>query len=140
MSNPTFKTGPISFPAAEDVKRFRLVTLAADGVKHASAAGPVFGAVTATASKATDQTTTDPNVLNIGSPHIVAAHFAPSTVPIETTGDATAIKKGTALFAAADGKVSTTGTVYAGIAVRDGRSGRVEVLLAAPTAPAPAGG
>jgi hypothetical protein len=137
MSNPTFKSGPISFNAAEDVKKFRLVTLGADGVKHASAAGPVFGAVTSSAVAA-PAAPTDDNVLHIGAPGNIAVHIAPSTVPVEFDGSAPAV--GSTVFAAKDGKVSATGTVPAGIVVRPAGASTVKVLLANPTTPAAAGG
>lgn len=140
MSNPTFKSGPISFNAAEDVTKFRLVSLGEGGVKHATAAGPVFGAVTASAT-ASPADVTDDNVLHIGRPGNVAVHIAPSTVPVEVAGDASAIKPGATVFAAADGKVAATGTVPVGIAVRPGAGSTVKVLLVTPTvAAAPAGG
>lgn len=130
-----FKTGPITFDAAEDIKKFRLVTVTADGAKHASATGPVFGAVVTGATPNADRTTAD-NVLHIGKPANVAVHVSPAVVPVEATGDATAIKQGDPVYTAADGKVSATGTVFAGTAVRDGAEGRVKVLLASPSVPA----
>ncbi|MGV0868693.1 hypothetical protein [Corynebacterium kalidii] len=139
MSNPTFKSGPITFDAAEDLVKFRLVTVTENGASHAEAAGPVFGAVT-TGAKANPPQYTDDNVLHIGKPGNVAVHITPSVVPVEVDGDETAIKKGAPVFAAADGKASATGTVFVGTAVRDGAAGTVKVLLAGPTAPAaPAG-
>ena len=46
MSNPTFRSGPISYKAEEDVTKFRLVQVGENGIKHAAAPGPVFSAVT----------------------------------------------------------------------------------------------
>lgn len=130
-----FKTGPITFNAAEDVKKFRLVTVTATGVKHAAATGAVFGGIVTSATATPPDRTAD-NVLHIGHPGNVAVHIAPAVIPVEATGDATAIKQGDPVYTAADGKVSATGTVFAGTAVRDGAEGRVKVLLASPSVPA----
>lgn len=136
MSNPTFKSGPISFNAAEDVTKFRLVTVGEDGVKHAGASGPVFGAVTASAVAA-PASPTDDNVLHVGAPGNVAVHIAPSTVPVEFTGTAPVV--GATAFAAADGKVAASGSVPVGVVVRPAGSTTVKVLLANPTTPAAGG-
>lgn len=138
MSNPTFRSGPISFKAAEDLSKFRLVSLGENGVKHATAAGPVFGAVTSGASADPSNTTAD-GVLHIGKPSTEAVHIYPATVPVEVNGDAAAIKQGATVYAAADGKVAATGTVVAGIAVRPGEGTTVKVLLAPAVASAAAG-
>lgn len=112
MSNPTFRSGPISFNVAEDVNQFRLVTVTKDGVKHAGAEGAVFGAVSET-RKAADG-------LN------VAVHYGVAAVKIETADEFAA---GDAVFAAADGKAAKTGTVQAGVAARPSRDGFVVTIL-----------
>lgn len=132
MSNPTFRSGPISYKAAEDVKKFRLVTVGEAGVKHAAATGTVSGAVTENASPAKDAQ--DENVLALGAPGIVAMHIGPATVPLEVTGKATDFKQGAAVYAAADGKVSTTGTVLVGFAARPGSGETVKTTLVTPVA------
>lgn len=131
-----FKSGPITFDAAEDVKKFRLVTATADGVKHASATGAVFGAVV-TGANANPPAHTADNVLHIGKPGNVAVHVSPAVVPVETSGT---FAPGAPVYAAADGKAAATGTVFVGTAVRASGDGKVKVLLATPTAPAATSG
>ncbi|OUJ22336.1 hypothetical protein [Corynebacterium kefirresidentii] len=138
MSNPTFRSGPISYKAEEDVTKFRLVQVGENGVKHAAAAGPVFGAVTENATAPKDEQPT--NTLALGAPGIVAVHIGPATVPLEVDGDAAAIKQGTPIYAAADGKVSTSGSLLVGVAARNGDGKTVRTTLVTPViAPASAG-
>lgn len=138
MSNPTFRSGPISYKAEEDVTKFRLVQVGENGVKHAEAAGPVFGAVTENASAPKDET--PDNTLALGAPGIVAVHIGPATVPLEVDGDAAEIKQGTPVYAAADGKVSTSGSLFVGVAARNGDGKTVRTTLVTPViAPASAG-
>ena len=112
MSNPTFRSGPISYKAEEDVTKFRLVQVGENGVKHADASGPVFGAVTENAAAPKDEQPT--NTL--------------------------AIKQGTPIYAAADGKVSTSGSLLVGVAARNGDGKTVRTTLVTPViAPASAG-
>lgn len=120
MSNPTFVQGPITFPAAEALEKFTLVTVDGNGaVKPAAASGAVFGAV---AEKA------DPNVTTL--PTNIAVHYGDEAVKLTAaTGDASGIKAGAAVYAAADGKVSDKGTVRVGVAVRDGEGDRVLTVL-----------
>lgn len=138
MSNPTFRSGPISYKAEEDVTKFRLVQVGEDGVKHAEAAGPVFGAVTENATAPKDEK--PENTLALGAPSIVAVHIGPATVPLEVDGDAAEIKQGAAVYAAADGKVSTSGSLLVGVAARNGDGKTVRTTLVTPVvAPASAG-
>ena len=124
MSNPTFRSGPITFEAAAKLEKFRLVTIADGKVKHADATGGVFGAVTEKA---------DPN--NNALPTNIAVHIGPASVKLEVDGgDASAIKAGAAVFAAADGKVAATGTVQVGVAAWDGEGDRVLTVLNLPVA------
>ncbi|WP_288833680.1 hypothetical protein [uncultured Corynebacterium sp.] len=132
MSNPTFRSGPISYKAAEDVTKFRLVTVGEKGVKHAAATGAVFGAVTENA--AAEKEDTPANTLALGSPHIVAVHIGPATVPLEVAGTASEIKQGAPVYAAADGKVSATGTILVGFAARPGDNKTVKTTLVTPVA------
>lgn len=133
MPNPTFRSGPISFPAKADLSKFRLVTIDESGAAHAAATGAVFGAVTAAASAAPATNTAD-NVLHIGSPNLAAVHIGPATVPLEVDGDATAIKQGAPVYSAADGKVSASGTVLVGFAARTGTGSTVKTTLMTPVA------
>lgn len=139
MSNPTFRSGPISYKAEEDVTKFRLVQVGENGVKHAAAAGPVFGAVTENAFAPKDEQPT--NTLALDAPGIVAVHIGPATVPLEVDGgDATAIKQGAPVYAAADGKVSASGSLLVGVAARPGSGKTVKTTLVTPVvAPAAAG-
>lgn len=124
MSNPTFVQGPITYPASAKLEKFRLVTIADGKVKHAAATGGVIGAVTEKA---------DPN--NNALPTNIAVHMGPAAVKLEVDGgDASAIKAGAAVFAAADGKVAATGTVQVGVAVWDGEGDRVLTRLSDPIA------
>lgn len=118
MSNPTFVQGPISYPAGEKLTKFRLVTLTDGKAMHAGATGSVFGAVSENADPASS-----------AAASTVAVHFGNEAVKLEVNGDATAIKAGAAVFAAANGKVSATGTVQVGVAAWDGSAGRVLTVL-----------
>lgn len=131
MSNPTFKHGPITFPAAQSLEKFTLVTVNADGaVAPAGATGAVFGAVTEKA---------DPE--NAALPTDIAVHYGTAVVKLRVAGgDATGIKAGAAVFAAAAGEAAATGTVQVGVAARNGEGDRVlTVLNNLPTAAAAAG-
>ena len=124
MSNPTFRSGPITFEAAAKLEKFRLVTIADGKVKHAADTGGVFGAVTEKA---------DPN--NNALPTNIAVHIGPAAVKLEVDGwDASAIKAGAAVFARADSKVAATGTVQVGVAAWDGEGDRVLTALNLPVA------
>lgn len=119
MSNPTFNDPAIGFPVASKVEQGRLVTINKDGkVEHAKATGKIFGAVTEL------RDLSDPT-----SARTVAVHFAHHAVKLAVDGDATAIKAGDAVYAAADGKVSATGTVVVGVAARNGDGNRVLTVL-----------
>lgn len=123
MSNPTFVQGPITYPASTKLEKFRLVTLADGKVKHAAATGGVIGAVTEKADPA-----------NNALPTNIAVHMGPSSVKLTVEGNATAIKAGAAVFAAADGKVAAEGTVQVGVAIWDGEGDRVLTRLFDPIA------
>ena len=123
MSNPTFVQGPITYPASTKLDKFRLVTIADGKVKHAAATGGVIGAVTEKA---------DPD--NTALPTNIAVHMGPASVKLTVEGDATAIKAGAAVFAAADGKVAAEGTVQVGVAIWDGEGDRVLTRLFDPIA------
>ncbi|MCS5479828.1 hypothetical protein NYP18_09165 [Corynebacterium sp. YIM 101645] len=132
MSTPSFKTGPITYDVAEDVSKFRLVEVTAEGVKHATAAGPVHGAI---AENGYADPEDHPGIDTVKAAR-VAVRMSPETTPVEVSGDATAIEQGAPLYAAADGKVSATGTVLVGFATRPGYRGRVSVTLLTPVFPA----
>lgn len=120
MSNPTFVQGPVTFPAAVALEKFHLVTVNASGeVAYAGATGSVFGAITEKADPA-----------NAALPTNVAVHYGVAAVKLTVAGgDATGIKAGAAVFAAAGGEVAATGTVQVGVAARDGEGNRVVTIL-----------
>lgn len=119
MSNATFTTGAISFDVAQDIEKYTLVALNAEGkLVPAGATGPVFGAVT------------EPGSLNpdprVDGNDVLAVSYGQNGVKIRTDE---AIKAGAAVFAAAGGKAASTGTVQVGVAARDTRKGVVVVIL-----------
>lgn len=130
MSNPTFVQGPITFPAAQTLEKFTLVTVNADGaLEPAATDGAIFGAVTEKA---------DPK--NNALPTHVAVHYGVSAVKLKVAGgDATAIKAGAAVFAAANGEVAASGSVQVGVAAWDGAGDRVLTVLNGLPAAAAAG-
>ncbi|WP_068802074.1 hypothetical protein [Corynebacterium phoceense] len=131
MSNPVFTGGPISFDASARVEKGHLVTVDADGkVKHSDAAGAIFGAVTEIADPADNH-----------RPNDVAVHYGDVAVKLKFAGgDATAIKAGAAIFAAANGEVAATGTVQVGVAARAGKGDAVLTILNGLPVAAPAAG
>ena len=120
MSNPTLLGGVISVEAAEKLAQFTLVKLNEDGkAVVAGADGAVFGAVTEKR---------DPE--NPLSSKLVAVHFAPHVVRLKVAGgDASGIKAGAAVYAAAAGEVAASGSVQVGVAARAGADGAVLVAL-----------
>ena len=133
MSNPTFRSGPISFKVDADVKKFHLVSVSADGVAPAGATGAVFGAVT---ENGYAPAAAGANNLAPTQPNIVAVHIGPATVPLTVAGgDASAIEQGAPVYQAANGEVSATGTGPAiGVAARDGSGTTVKTVLLTPVA------
>lgn len=137
MSNPTFRHGPIGYGVVNTVDQFRLVRLVPGEkpgndakVEYADADGPVFGAVTEKR---------DAN--DVMSSKDVAVHYGTAAVKLRVAGgDATAIKAGAPVYAAADGYAAATGTVQVGVAAWNGEGDRVlTVLNGLPQAAAPTG-
>ena len=120
MSNPVFTGGPIGFDAATRVEKFTLVKVNAEGkVEPAGATGAVFGAVTEIADPADNL-----------RPNDVAVHYGVVAVKLKVAGgDASGIKAGAAVFAAANGEVAASGTVQVGVAVRNGDGDKVLTIL-----------
>ena len=117
MSNPTFRSGPISFEIAADTEKFRLVTVDENGkIKHAGASGGVFGVLTEAGRVE----------LKERGAATIAVHYGPAAVKLETDGE---IKAGAGVFAAADGKASATGSVQVGVAVRATENGKTLTIL-----------
>lgn len=127
MSN-TFRSGPITAPAASAVAKGRLVALGADGVSHADADGGVFGAVVNAAAPAAPR---DSNDLSLGLPEIIAVHSAPATVNLETEDT---FDLGAPVFAGADGLAAAAGPVQVGVAVAASDGARVRTRLTTPAA------
>lgn len=133
MSNPTFVQGPLTCKvAAVKIERYRLVKLGSDGIDYAGAEAPVFGAVTENGAKATAP---EAGVVARPLPDHLAVHTAPAVVPLACDAPQS-VKAGAAVYAAAEGKVSHTGTVVVGVATADGaeNDSTVAVRLTVPVA------
>ena len=116
MSNATYRTGALTFPIAQDVEKFTLVTVNGEGkIAPASAAGPVFGAITEPGSLDARDEGND----------VLAVSYGQNVVKIRTDED---IKPGAAVFAAEGGKAASTGTVQVGVAYKT-VGGLVQVVL-----------
>lgn len=119
MSNATFTSGAISFDIAQAIEKFTLVALNDDEkLVPATAAGPVFGAVTEPGSLDEDP--------RVDGNDILAVSYGQHGVKIRTDED---IKAGAAVFVADGGKAASTGTVQVGVAARRTRKGLVVVIL-----------
>ena len=117
MSNPTFRQGPITYPIAADIEQFRLVAVnEEEKIVHAAATGGVIGAVTEKGRLAPEAA---------GAPEL-GVHYGPAVVKLETTDT---IKAGAAVFAAADGKVASTGTVKVGVAKSGTKNNKTLTIL-----------
>lgn len=134
MSNPTYASGNLTREAGAPVEKFRLVRLVDGKVQHATADAVPYGAVTEAAAP---DAVREANVLAHGLPRVVRVHTGQVVVPIATDG--TGFTDGATVYAAADGKVATTGTVGVGLADRPGSGGTVRVHLFHPAGLAAAG-
>lgn len=127
MANPKFRTGPLTVKAGAPVDKFRLVKFNSDGkVVHAGASDKPHGVVTEKGQPAVDPGVND---LALAYPEDIALHIG--GVPQIAT-DATDLKVGSAVYAAADGKVAASGTVYVGWVEKAPANGRVPVVLQLP--------
>lgn len=120
MSNPVYDGGPIGYDAESKVERGRLVSVTADNkVSHAAATGAIIGAVT---------DNVDPD--NVLSPDDVAVYYGKHTIKLAVAeGDAANFVVGGPVFAAADGFVSSAGTVKVGVVIRPSEDNRVLTML-----------
>lgn len=127
MSNPTFRGGPLTYEIAADIEKFRLVTVDEnEKIKHADATGGIAGAVTEAGRLAPEAP----------GASALAVHYGDAVVKLETDGE---IKAGDAVFAAADGKASASGSVQVGVAYRGTENGKTPTVLnKLPAAVAPA--
>lgn len=117
MSNATYRSGAITYDIAQDIEKFTLVALDAESkLIPATAAGPVFGAIT------------EPGSLDVRSAgnESLAVSYGQNAVKIRTDD---AIAAGAAVFAADGGKAAAAGTVQVGVAARATRNGVVVVIL-----------
>lgn len=104
MSNATYRSGALTFEIAQDIEKFTLVAVDAAGkIAPATAAGPVFGAITEPGS-------IDPR--DEGN-DVLAVSYGQNVVKIRTDED---IAAGAAVYAADGGKAAAAGTVYVGTA------------------------
>lgn len=128
MSNPTFSSGDLTREVSAPVEQFRLVVEDGGKVAHAGADDFPFGVVTeAAAPESAPQT----NAILLGLPHKVRVGTSQRVVKIASTD---AIAQGAPVYAAADGKVSGTGTVKVGIADKAASGGLTRVHLFHPAA------
>lgn len=111
MSNPTFSSGDLTREVSAPVEQFRLVVEDGGKIKHAGAEAFPYGVVTEAGAPKQDEPAA--NVILLGLPHKVRVGTSQRVVKIETDGT---IDQGADVFAAADGKVSSSGTVKVGIA------------------------
>lgn len=128
MSNPTFSTGDLTREVGSKVEQFRLVKTSNGLVEHSDAATFPFGAVTESAAP---EARSD-NDVNYGLPRIVRVQTSQRVVKI-LAGDSDAFSVDAPVFAAADGKVSPSGTVQVGIAAEASTGGLVRVHLFHPS-------
>lgn len=124
MTNAIFSTSPITKEAGVKVEKFRLVELDAGKVKHATGDNLPYGYV----RQAAAPQAREDNDLSYGLPHLVAVVTHQAVVEVEVAPGAT-FTPGAAVYAAADGKVSNTGTVAVGLAEGEARGTRVRVHL-----------
>lgn len=120
MSNATFRSGAISFPISEAIDQFSLVTVSGpvgeETIAPATAAGPVFGAVTEPGSL-------DPRA---EGNDVLAVSYGQNGVKLRTDDQ---IAAGAAVFAADGGKAAAAGTVQVGVAARGTKNGVVVTVL-----------
>lgn len=104
MSNATYRSGALTFEIAQDLEKFTLVTVNEDNkIAPATAAGPVFGAITEPGSVDARDDGND----------VLAVSYGQNVVKIRTDED---IAAGAAVYAADGGKASAAGDVYVGTA------------------------
>lgn len=124
MSNPTYNSGNLTREVGALVEKFRLVSITDGKVQHNGADTVPFGAVTESGAPEAER---EANVLAHGLPKLVRVHAAQCVVPLATEG--TGFTDGAVVYAAADGKVATTGTVGVGLADRAESDDLVRVHL-----------
>lgn len=99
----TYTTNEITRAVAGDIPAYRLVKSLNDRISLANADSAPFGAVTEAGSDKADSKL----------PGILRVHTGQAVVPVET--DETGFTEGSTVYAAVDGKVSSTGTVAVGL-------------------------
>ncbi|WP_018119412.1 hypothetical protein [Corynebacterium mastitidis] len=127
MSNPTFSLGDLTRKAGKPVEKFRLVKEHEGKIEHAGAEDFPFGVVTESAAPKGDP---EANVLTHGLPENVRVGTTQRVVKITTDEE---ISAGVVVYAAADGKVASSGSVKVGVADQASRDGLVRVHLFHPS-------
>ena len=105
------------------VEQFRLVDETDGKIAHADGTAFPFGVVTEAGAPKTDPAD---NAITLGYPHKVRVGTSQRVVKIATDGE---ITQGSAVYGAADGKVSASGTVKVGIADKATEGGLTRVHL-----------
>ena len=111
MSNPTFSSGDLTREVSAPVEQFRLVKESQGKIAHAGASDFPYGVVTEAGAPKSDEPQS--NAILLGLSHKVRVGTSQRVVKVETDGT---IDQGAAVYAAADGKVSASGTVKVGVA------------------------
>ena len=113
MSNPTFSTGDLTRKAGARISKFHLVKEDGDNTVVYNDAGTFpFGVITESAAPDEGR---EEDYLAHGLPELIRVGTSQRVVNIDTNGT---IAAGAAVYAAADGKVSASGSVKVGIADR----------------------
>lgn len=99
----TYTTNEITRAVAGDIPAYRLVKSNNGGISLAGAEDQPFGAVTEAGSDKADSKL----------PDVLRVHTGQAIVPVETAE--TGFTEGSTVYAAADGKVASTGTVAVGL-------------------------
>lgn len=124
MSNPTFSTGDLTREVSAPVEQFRLVSEKDGKVSHATASAFPIGVVTEAAAPKSAEPAA--NEILLGLPHKVRVGMSQRVVKVETNGS---INQGATVYAAADGKVSSSGSVKVGLADKATEGGLTRVHL-----------
>ena len=118
----TFFTGNLTREVKTKVEPYRLVKIIDGKIGHCDASTFPFGAVTEAGIPKSEVPTN-----KVGLPTAVRVHTSQVVVKIAT--DSSGFIDGAVVYAAADGKVATSGTVKVGIADRPESDGLVRVNL-----------
>lgn len=126
MADPKFVTGQLTREVDEPIAKYRLVVEEEGKVKLAQSAFP-YGVVSEPAEPKAER---EKNDLAHGLPAYVRVSTTQCVAKIATDGE---IEAGADVFAAADGKVSASGSVKIGVAHADTKGEVTEVNLFHPS-------